>query len=604
MSRMCLRYFTVAVGIVLIHCCSVEANPSSSAAHQPMAIIGTVDGAKAEADRLYKLFQEHAKRVIVADRRQSDPQSIPGEYLARMHGEAWKAARDADRLAQMGEPAGEDLRIRFEAVQAETNRLCQIYRRSTKGKQQTQNAIEKLRNQKLELQRFLDLASKAVAAGKLEAFEKQIESKGIKLRESLAYLSSVEQKPYWHPFALVLALGDAELRKSRQAEYATIVQAEIDKNIGLAKSFAAEAERIRREIASSGKATLDQGVQGDAAESFAYLVECWGRASAGLNRAIALNWAFTNRTKIVIEPTPQQLYRDAQPALVSLIDAAASSPQIDDVPRLYSELLKQVATADRRCRKDAKFMDGFKDSFDQFARQDRNLHATVSAYQMATQQPLRWQRKFVSQQVSELSKGFSTMRKLLYSKREASTAKRSLFAPINRQRIIAASNTLVAPASVLVQEATPVLVGARITSGRLIRLSPESRTSVVPVQIQGYISSPSPKPRKAQLDDLRSLLMITDSHGPLTLEAANAITSAEYADYESVGGVVAEIHLESLVTRFATMPDIAHVLVPLGNSAKLTTLTFPRKQVCWRLNINPQWAHNEYLVVQTNPPAN
>ena len=57
-----------------------------------MAIIGTVDGAKAEADRLYKLFQEHAKRVIVADRRQSDPQSIPGEYLARMHGEAWKAA--------------------------------------------------------------------------------------------------------------------------------------------------------------------------------------------------------------------------------------------------------------------------------------------------------------------------------------------------------------------------------------------------------------------------------------------------------------------------------------------------------------------------------
>ncbi len=599
------RYLLIAViAISLTSSAIVSANPSNESSGQPMAIIGTVDGAQEEADRLYSLFDEQAKRVVAADERKSNPSSIPGAYLANMHSEAWKAARDANRLSWMGEPAGEDLRIRFEMIQFETNRLCQAYRQSADGNRLLRDAASKLKSQRSKIERIWSYINATKSSEKLSGFQNQMESKGIELRKALAYLTLDEQKQFWSPFESALKRVDAASDHLLRKKYDGTRRTAIRNQTRLATEFTKESERIRAQITARGIATLTPGVEGDAAASFAHVGNLWAKAAAGLNRAIALNWAFTNHQKVVVEPTPVQFQFDAVAELTLLVDAAVVSRQIEDVPQLYCDLLRQIAYLDRRCDPRVKLIEQLEPSMKRLANRDHKFPLRIATYEVATMQPLSWQRRFARQQLRHLSKGVHSTRKLLYSKQTSKPAERPLFTPVQRGPLVAASNSLVAPASILVQETAPILVGASVLGGRLIHLAPTSRTSIVPVRGHAYISTPVPKPTEAQLADLRRMLVVTPSHPPLSFEGASALWSAEDLDYRAVGGTIETVHLESLVTRFVTMPDVASVLIPLGGAAKLTTIAFPRKQICWRLTLKPKWAYHEYFTLQFDPPKN
>lgn len=589
------------LAITLINCGIVSANPSSKSPTEPMAIVGIVDGAKEEADRLYKFYDEQAKRIVAADKRKSNPSSIPGSYLAKMHSEAWKAARDANRLAWMGEPAGEDLRIRFEMIQYETNRLCLIYRQSAEGKEQSQEAAQILQAQQSKIDQIWKYIDSIESTDKLTEFQDQMESKGMQLRQHLAYLASDEQERIWPPFQSALERVDKALNLALQAKYDSDRRRAIEKEMRLAKEFAKESERVRTSISTNGKATLVPGVEADAAETFAYLGNLWANAAAGLNRAIALNWAFTNHQRVVVEPTPTQFHFEVVSELKLLIDATASSTPVESVPQLYGELLKQITHLDRRCDPRVRLIEQLRPSMIRLANRDWKFPSKISAYGVATMQPLRWQRRFTEQQRAHVSKDFSSTRQLLYSKQASNPAERQLFAPAQRGPLVAAPNSMVAPASVLVQETSPIAIGASVFGGSLIRLTPNSRNSIVPVNGHAYMNSPVPKPTDSQLAMLRRMLLVTPSHPAITMEAASAISSAEDLDYLNVGGIVEDVHLESLLTRFITMPDVASILIPLGDSARLTTIAFPRQQLCWRLTIKPKWAHNEYFMVQPDP---
>ncbi len=605
LSLKLLSAWIVSIGAVLILGNHAVANPTGTKPYQPLAVHGTIEGAKAEVARLYELYQQQEKTLLLGEKRKSNPASIPATQLAKIYAESWRAGQQATHLTLMGEPAGGDLQKKFGLIQTESRVLIELYRKTPKGAQVVKKILQQLKRQKPAVDRFLRQADKAVADGKLDSFEKLMYAKGMPLLERCVYLTSNEQKPYWQPFTIVLKRGVNRLNETRRQEYLAMGAAEIAKQIRGATEFAAAANRIRAEIAATGKATLSEGVEGDAAESLGHVVDLWAKASLGLCRAAALQWAFTNQATVNIQPTPEKLESDATNALVSLIEAAAESPNQSDIPRLYSNLLKQVTYADRRSSESTDLIQKCRPALNQLAAKDPNLPARLSAYRRATQEPLSWRRAFAAQQAERLSDDFRSTHSMMGSKDPVvSSGGVSSLRSLRSGFETAAPTTFRSTADSMVQQAAASLVNAPVTAESAIRLTPTSRTIVTPIQVQCYVSSSVPEPSEAQLADLRTSLVVSDTHGPLSLAAADAISSAELRDFVAIGGLIREIHLESLVTRFATIPDVASALIPLGESAAMPQLAFPRMQTCWRLNIDPQWAHHEYFTVRVDPNTN
>ena len=92
-------------------------------------------------------------------------------------------------------------------------------------------------------------------------------------------------------------------------------------------------------------------------------------------------------------------------------------------------------------------------------------------------------------------------------------------------------------------------------------------------------------------------MVVDDSYGPLSMEAADAVSAAEMQDYLVVAGPIGEVHLESLITRFIALPDVAYALAPFGTTLTLSENVSPLQQTCWRLDINPVWAQHKYFTV-------
>ena len=131
----------------------------------------------------------------------------------------------------------------------------------------------------------------------------------------------------------------------------------------------------------------------------------------------------------------------------------------------------------------------------------------------------------------------------------------------------------------------------------MLRLTPTSRTAVVPYQGSHYANVPVAMQSEAEFADLKTAVVVDDSYGPLSMEAADAVSAAEMHDYLIVAGPIREVHLESLITRFITLPDVAYALAPFGTTPTLPDNVSPLQQTCWRLDINPVWAQHKYFTV-------
>ena len=154
-----------------------------------------------------------------------------------------------------------------------------------------------------------------------------------------------------------------------------------------------------------------------------------------------------------------------------------------------------------------------------------------------------------------------------------------------------------APANWLVHEASTRLVGKPVSANRMLRLTPTSRTAVVPYEGSHYGNVPAAMQSEVEFADLKTAVVVDDTHGPLSMEAADAISAAEMHDYLAVAGPIREVHLESLITRFIALPDIAYPLAPFGAAPTLPEHDSPLRQTCWRLDLTPAWAQHKYITV-------
>ena len=470
---------------------TVSANPTGQKPDQPLAAHGTIPGASELVTSLYKLNDDEEESLLQQYPRRENPAQLSDKAISKAAGRLWKGRRDAEHLKLMGEPAGNDLAIRMNPMFMEFNNLAGAYRSTPRGQQLVQKIITKLQRELPQLRKFLQQAEVALEKGNLEVFEKQMEAKGVELHSQIIFLIPSEKRPYIEPFNGVIAKGDAKLRSQRKQEYMDQAKEAMSKQIAAVAEFTSESTRIRNEIAAAGTAKLGEDKTVGPVEAFAHVASLSGSASAGLVRATAIVWAFTDRAEAQIQPSPEQLKQTTIAALASIIEATAASTPPDKVQQVYGELLKQISVIDRRLGPfNQDISKGCESALSKLAAKDPALSKRIESYQRATSEPLRWRRQFSAQHGRTLGKDLPKATALLSSETEVTASIRPEFARKPNGKTVIGPPSFNAPANWLVHEASSRLVGRPVLDDRMLRLTPTSRTAVVPYQGSHYGNVP------------------------------------------------------------------------------------------------------------------
>lgn len=596
------RTAVIATLLLLANNVSVVANPSSQNPDKALLAHGTIAAAPELVKSLYELYNAEEAALIKMHEKKNNMASLPARQIESALGKIWRARRDAEHLKLMGEPAGYDLEIKFTPLAREYKRLAMSYKGTQPGSKLFASRKMQLQRETTKRQRFLTQMQEALQSGKLDAFEKQMETFGVKLNSDLALFSPTEAQIFSKSFDETMATGDAKLRPQRKAAYAEIALAKMKKELALAADFPAEASRIRDEIAASGTASLGTGKSGDASMAVAHLGDLWGYASAGLVRAGVLRCTFggSENPSTLIEPmasATKKLTGTATRAIASVVDASVASVPSDRVVELYANLLKEISVIDRRGDGMA-LSAACQRALAKLAAKDPTLPNRVKSYQRATAEVLRWRALFATQRADLLQEKFPTAYRMMTEEKPvSSTNKPKLFGSVSSNPRVVAGEFFSGAASWNVAEAAADLVGKRISDQSAVRLSPTIKTAVVPFRFSHYMNVTVPIPAENEVAELKSALYVDDANPPLSMAAADAVSAAERNDYERVGGLVNRLDLEPLASRFIALPPVAYPLTRLGTMPPLSNGDSVVKQTCWRFNVTPSWVQHKYFVV-------
>ncbi len=598
MNARVIAIILIGLSASLIGAVSVLANPTGQQPNQALATHGTIEAAKDMVTNLYKLYDENEKFVAQTYARRDNPAKFSDRQISKAFGQLWQAGRHANHLTLMGEPAGSELNRKTTMLLLEVSKFGTAYRGTPRGQELVARINKELTRKMPALRKFLGQAESAIQQGKFEIVGKQMEAKGVELQSQIVFLTLTDANRYYKEFAGVLAKNDQLLNSKRKKEYRERATEVMNQQVVAATEFPAEANRIRDEIAASGSAAFGEDKTGGPAEAFAHVAALWGSASAGLVRATATVWAFTDRPEAKIQPSPEELKQTAIASLASIIEAAAASTPPDKVQQVYGDLLKQISVVDRRLGTFTQDVSkGCESALSKLAAKDPALSNRIESYQHATSEPLRWRKLYSFQHAKTLSQGVPTSTALLSSQSEVPSHIRPEFTRAPSGKTMVGPPSFNTPANWMVHEASTRLVGRAVTEDQMIRLTPTSRTAVVPYQGNHYGNVAVAMQSEAEFADLKTAVVVDETYGPLSSEAADAVSAAELQDYLVVAGPIQQVHLESLVTRFIALPDVAYMLAPFGRTPTLPENVSPLRHTCWRLDIKPVWAQQRYFTV-------
>ncbi|EMI45693.1 hypothetical protein [Rhodopirellula sp. SWK7] len=576
-----------AAPVIVIFCfgSALMANPSDRKPNAALAVHGTIPQAKALAERLYSIFNAAEPLRLEGYAAGTDYSKLPIGKLMSGSGEIWKAHRDANHLKLMGEPAGYEIERRLADQKKDYPGFAWRYGQTPNGLKIKAKMKIKLQKATPKIQKLAERAAKTLASGNLDAFETMMEKEGIQLKQDLSIFHPNEA-PKFDFFFNLLARGDALIAKDRSEKYASVAEEAINKNLGIATAFDGLASGVVSQLRESGTFTSTDGNAADSVAAVWYLIREWEKASTALLRANAIHVAFGIDTDQSGAPDViarmQTLNDRATTAIASTIAAASIHASSDQAAVLYLRLLEPVTLALRRRGPDAEdLITTCSSSLRDLAAKHPLLTEQINSYRKATQQSLHWRENFTTKQTAHLTNQYPSSAKFLAD----SEVPAVLNTWINRYMPTTAAQLLMKKVSD--QSVTPLTVGGRL--------------GVVAFQNQHYSLIALPLSVEEQLNALQASLLVTDENPPLSLEAVDAIASANRQEFLSVGGVIRNVSLEPLLVRFAALPDSAGAIAPLGTVPSLGDHKRPPLQAaCWRLDIQPLWAQHRYFVAKAS----
>ncbi|TWU58284.1 hypothetical protein [Rubripirellula reticaptiva] len=595
--------FAAASAIVLFSVLGMSlswASPTDKKADGGLDTHGTINGASELAARAYAVCEKADALVSQLDSMKDNPDKWSGKAISDMSGQLFQADRDAKHLTLMGEPAGADLAIQVSLLTKYLHDFAVAIRSTRQGQKLRQEFDVKLTRAKPKLQKFIEKAQGFFQAENYETFNKGMEAKGVELTSQLAFFTSKEAERYVLNYYSVLSQGTTKVSDVRRDQYVAQAKKAASVQAVPASEFASQARRVVSEIGTSAKAALADGAIGDASEAMAYLVSKWESASAGLIRASAIDFAFRLSDGSQIDGEMSQLKSDAQQAIVQLIDAAASSAQASSVRTLHAKMIDQISVVHRRMGNGSgQWVAECDAALIKLASKEAGFAEQVAAYRRATAEPLSWRQLFSAQQSKQVQATVKTATGLMAEKTEVQSSLRpSYHRSVPGPKTIAPTR-LAEPSSWIMDEAGARLMGQRVFEPMARRLSPTSKVGMVPYAGNHYAAVALPVAADEQASDLKASLAIAGSQPPLTIEAADAISRSVLGDYEGFVAEVKGVTMESPITRFITLPDLAYLLVPLGELPDLENQSQAMQEICWRLDLQPLWADAKNFTVKS-----
>ena len=601
------RYVARATRLLCLATCMVIVSPERLAVANPSSVDpdrylvghGTIPGAKELIRNVHELYSSGEDLAIRLQEGNMRPDRLPYKQLESFGARIWKGFRDADELTLMGEPCGRDLRAKVELIRYELQILAGNYRGTPPGKKQFDKNMQTLKRKKPRTDQALAKIAQAIQRGNLQQAEQQLIPIGQEIYSLTFMFTPTQRGPFWNTFNNTISQLDSKLNPIKRKKYFDQAKEVAGKELSAVNRFASEASRVRTEIAASGKAKVGEDDLGPA-EAIRYLTDQWGAASAALIRFNAIQWAFTRKPPSEINSSTMQrvsaLKTTATNALVGVVDAASVSTPPEEIPVVYSEILMALTYADRRASGSGPSKD-CQPSLEQLAAKGGDFKKQVDGYELATRQPLLWRERFARKAAAKLKPGYTIATSLVGQKlKPVKSNKPAIYGPARMSDRALLTKSINHP-NWAVFESAAVVLGRRVCVEDTLRLKAGSLTGLSEHTNYGYANVAVGMPIQKQVDDLRFALLVNEENGPLSIDAANAISASDFEDFEDVGGELSRLHVESAVTRFISLPDIAYKLAPLGSLPSLDDQMEAINQTCWRFDIAPHWVKHRYFTV-------
>jgi hypothetical protein len=555
-----------------------------------------------QAQTLYHDIKKHIK--LMADRIKAN-QPVAQKDLSEAAVKAAKLKRIADVLTLVGEPAGTDYSFRLVPINAAIKQAKEAFVSHPANQSEMNKARSLLEGNKPARPRETAKVQALVNRGEFLQAETAIYGLLDQLKFSLVLIPDADQFKYAEaPWGQLAGMIDEELKKRRREQAAELLAKKRAELLANAKRFLGDLQSAAAAIRSSGTVTVDGQALGGPSACKHFAAQ-WESAHIQFLQARAYEWGRYAALPSVgindlnqIEADFTRFTGDAVAGFVGLIDADTQRiSNSDDVSKQYVSYLVALSPLAANARGE-EFDAKIQAALDSLAAKSTEVGSSVAAYKTATAELLRWRNRVAVERAQVQIKKTTSIEQQLRQVFVERMDYQGLFTGALQKY----EPLLYDSAPMVLRPAAGQLIGKPVTIGRIAGM-PNGKSGIGRFHERGYAMVSRPSALDAQVEALRADLMVGAGVPPLSLEAAEAIMSAKNGDCDAGGGEVMGIHLEGLITRFATLSPAAVGLVSVDEMPAEDKAGNWLARVVVRCDVVAQWMQHKYFFIDFKPTA-
>lgn len=558
----------------------------------------------AMADQAYATMQQE-----IAAAQKGRLKSLNGRKLAQTRTKHIQMLRLAEQIQMYGEPSGAEIMQRSAVIgPVHYSGVTRAWAGLPTSERFLTQLRTKLRKEEKDRVKVAAKLKELVAQEKWDTAEEALHQVLDRIEaDGLSFLGDKEITAIMVPFVQVGPMIKIAAARRRAARAEKLLAESRAQQLPDFKTVLSEIQQAVNNIGTAGQtAWATETVDGP--KLVEKIGDQWKEVHVASLRCRALDWANLARTNRAMSGPPQANKTDTLgseyvafsdgvvKALSELMALEAKRTGGKAPPELYLRYLSSLAPLMRQVSNPSA-VDIVDQAVKDFAKATTAFGPEVEAYDAGTTELLRWRARAATSLSKSREPDFQALHARVLEATRSQQEYIGLFSArgeeAGRPHLLACAPRVLAPA-------LQKLVGARAHTSDVMRVSPTSRASIARYEARTFATLSSASDIAAEMDLLKYDLLVNDQAPPLTLTSAISVDSAERGAFAASGGTIAGVHLEALITRFASIKPVTSILVPLGE-LPVDTGSNLLSQTVMRFELEPSWVQHEHFFVELTP---
>ncbi len=575
--------------LAMTPCAVTQANPTGKNPQVPFAVHGAAPEAKVMHAKLAPQLAELENFVAEAAKQNGRRTSAaPPKKLAAYRGMSAVAFFQSQRMTKLGEPAAIDFELRFARAQGVVHQMIQEFMMTPAGQKLKPSLIAQLTKtqpkrvkQLMQVRELLEKSDVTAAEAIMDPIIAEVE--GL-----VYFLTEDERRPFVTGYDLTFVAVQAAATAKRSVDCKTALAAALTNNTVDVQSWKDWGNQVVTQLASTGKATVADSASLDGPAALEALKSQWLAAHAKLQRFAGLTWAISpvdTGRQDTSAAVAGELQTVALDTIKRIIEADAATIQASDVPGHHQRYLTALAQLSNLTS--TNLLESSLDaSLKQLLAKNPVYQQQVDQYQAATRDLMIFDQRQREQKLAALQAKFPAADAVVRKGVEIVDQQPGLVLTQSNYPMLP---TLSSPANLTIQTVGPRLMNQVVSLKRVRALSADAKVEVAGLDSRTYGSILRVMLPQAEVSRVAALLLVDTAHPPLSLAGMHAIQCLVEGTYEAAGGQIMGFQLEPVVARFASMPDVAATIVPLGSAGAAAAIQMHLNQMMMRVDVVPQW---------------